>query len=66
LNPTAEQRAMIHFDAISVEPTRAMLKKLMMQFCAGFHDFCELYADFPVLPAMPKMDMSPVDGWKKE
>lgn len=67
LNPPAEEREKITFRVVTQSQMDASTRAAVERFCRSFHDFCELYAEFPVLPPVPKMDLTPIaEGFKKE
>ncbi len=65
LNPPGEERAKITLRVVTQTQMDASTRTAVERFCTSFHDFCELYADFPVLPAVPRMDLTSPD-FKKE
>lgn len=65
LNPSAEERAQISFRVVTQSQMDESTRSAVETFCRSFHDFCELYADFPVLPAVPRMDLTSPD-FRKE
>lgn len=66
VNPSAEARSKINLGVITQKQMDESLQAAMTRFCTSFHDFCELYADFPVLPAVPRMDIEPLPDFRKE
>ncbi len=65
LNPSVDDREKITFRVVTQSQMDASTRAAIETFCTSFHDFCELYADFPVLPAVPRMDLTSPD-FKKE
>ena len=67
LNPSMLERQKITFRVLTATQMDNSTRAAIERFCRSFHDFCELYAEFPVLPAVPRMDLTPIaDGFKKE
>jgi hypothetical protein len=58
VNPSAEERAKISFRVLTQSQMDTSTREAVERFCKSFHDFCELYAEFPVLPAVPRMDLT--------
>lgn len=65
LNPPSEDRSKITFNVVTQSQMDESTRAAIGRFCRSFHDFCELYAEFPVLPAVPRMDLTSPD-FKKE
>lgn len=57
LNPPAEDRAKVQLGGLTIEALDEGLKSALTGVCQSLHDFCELYADFPVLPPRPKLNL---------
>ncbi len=57
LNPTAEDRAKVNLGAVTQQELDDQLKAVIISVCRSMHDFCDLYANFPVLPPVPKMNL---------
>ncbi|MFT3787742.1 MAG: hypothetical protein QM770_16495 [Tepidisphaeraceae bacterium] len=47
LNPSAEDRAKVKLNQLTLAQLELETQKILLSFCEGFHDFCELYAAFP-------------------
>jgi hypothetical protein len=66
INPEPPERARVNFGVVTLQQMDATATGLLQKFCTGFHDFCELYADFPVLEPPVRMNIEPLEGFRKE
>lgn len=60
LNPSAEDRAKVQLGGYAVEQLDRELAAALGRVCRSMHDFCELYAEFPVLPPKVPMHLEPL------
>jgi hypothetical protein len=60
LNPSTEDRAKVHLGAYGVEALDKELAAALGRVCRSMHDFCELYAEFPVLPPKVAIHLEPL------
>ena len=65
VNPPADERAKITFRVVTQTQMDESTQAAVTRFCTSFHDFCELYAEFPVLPQVPMIDLTDPD-FRKE
>lgn len=65
LNPPADDRARITLGRLTATQLHESLDRLLYKFCVSFHDFCELYAQFPELAAPVAMDIGTTDDFHK-
>jgi len=64
LNPQPEDRAKVQLGQVTQPDLDRELKNVLGAVCRGMHDFCELYATFPTLAPMPKIELQPLP-WDK-
>jgi hypothetical protein len=65
LNPPADDRAKVRLGEVTQDRMDQELQEVLKKVCRSMHDFCELYANFPTLPPMVKMQLEPLP-WDKE
>lgn len=62
LNPAPEDRAKVRMGEVTFERVSAEARDVLLVFCQSFHDFCELYADFPTQAPMVSMQLDSTLG----
>lgn len=60
LNPTPADREKVRLGGYTVATLDAELREALGKVCRRMHDFCELYAGFPVLPPKVQIQLEPL------
>ena len=66
LNPSPDERAKVRVGQVTLEQLEHELREVLTNVCRSFHDFCELYADFPAPDVPVKLGLETLPWSKKE